>query len=66
MIEKDELGNPEIHYTSIFRRFKAWCEDGLFTKAFESSVCRLEEDGQVDAKVLHGDGSVTAAKKMGR
>ena len=29
-IEKDALGNPEIHYTSIFKMFRFWVKEGCF------------------------------------
>jgi transposase len=65
VIEKDEHGNHEIHYTSIFRRFKIWNKDGLWVKSFEASVCLLQNRGLLDTDILHGDGTTTAAKKGG-
>lgn len=37
-IEKDKFGNPEIHYTSIFKMFRFWVKEGCFDNIFESSV----------------------------
>jgi transposase len=64
-IEKNAVGEPEIHYTNIFRRFQQWCMDGSLAKIFESSVCQLQEHHLLDTTILHGDGSSTAAKKGG-
>ena len=65
VIEKDKNGDPEIHYTSIFRRFKVWNEGGFWVKSFEASVCLLQKRGLLETEVLHGDGTTTAAKKGG-
>jgi hypothetical protein len=64
-IEKDESGNKEIHYTRLFRIFQRWSNDGSFKKVFEQSVSYLQENNKLDLSVLHGDGSVTPAKKGG-
>lgn len=65
MIDRDEYGRPEVHYTSIFRWFKKWVNDGLFVRNFESSVCRLQDHNMLDTSILHGDGSDTVGKKGG-
>ena len=62
-IENDEYGNPEIHYTSIFKMFKFWVRHGCFDKIFEASVLQLFESKMLDLSVLHGDGTSTSAKK---
>jgi hypothetical protein len=62
-IEKDEHGNPEIHYTSILKMFKFWVRHGRFDKIFEASVLKLFESKMMDLSVLHGDGTTTSAKK---
>lgn len=64
-IDLDEEGKPEIHYTNIYRRFKAWVKHGLFKIIFEGSVSLLAQHGLLDASILHGDGTTTAAKKGG-
>ena len=28
-IKKDQKGFPEIHYTSVFRAFQGWVNDGI-------------------------------------
>jgi hypothetical protein len=62
-INKDESGEAEIHYTSIFKAFKFWVKAGCFNKIFESSVLRLFEAKMIDISVIHGDGTCTTAKK---
>lgn len=64
-IDKDSNGNPEIHYTRIFRSFKKWLEDGCFDKIFEGTVVNLMLSGKLDLEVIHGDGTCTTAKKGG-
>lgn len=64
-IDKDEKGNPEIHYTSIFKAFKFWVKKGCFDKIFASSVVRLFRTEMLDISVIHGDGTNTTAKKGG-
>jgi hypothetical protein len=64
-IELDKNGKPEIHYTSIFKRFRIWSGDKSFSRIFDQSVCNLQSAGKIDASVLHGDGTSTIAKKGG-
>jgi hypothetical protein len=62
-IEKDDSGNSEIHYTSIFKMFRFWVKEGCFEKIFESTVLKLFEEKMLDTSVMHGDGTSTVAKK---
>ena len=62
-INKDEDGKPEIHYTSIFKAFKYWVNNGCFDKIFTASVVKLFKEKMLDTSVLHGDGTSTASKK---
>jgi len=64
-IDKDTDGNPEIHYTSVYKHFARWSGDGSLTRFFEGSVNHLHDRGFLDLSVLHGDGTNTAAKKGG-
>lgn len=64
-IEKDERGFPEIHYSNIFRIFQRWISDGCFKRIFVESIGRLFEANLLDTRVIHGDGTTTAAKKGG-
>lgn len=65
IIDKDKNGKREIHYTTVFRWFKKWCNDGSWKRLFENTVLKLFLSGKLDLSVLHGDGSITAAKKGG-
>ena len=64
-IDRDANGNPEIHYTLLFRIFQKWNAHGAFLHMFENSVLALYENGHLDTRVIHGDGTTTLAKKGG-
>ncbi len=62
-IERGADGEPEIHYSNIYRVFQRWVRDGCFDETFEQSVRSLHENGLLDTSTIHGDGTTTAAKK---
>ena len=64
-IEKDEHGQPEIHYSRIYNAFRRWQMDGCFDAIFEGSLLALHEHDLLDTSIIHGDGTTTAAKKGG-
>ena len=64
-IEKDDQGREEIHYTGVYRAFRRWEADGCFDAIFEGTVLKLHRADLLDAAVIHGDGTTTAAKKGG-
>ena len=64
-IVKGNDGRPEIHYTRIYRAFRRWLDDGCFGAIFTGSVLTLAQHDLLDATVVHGDGTTTAAKKGG-
>jgi transposase len=64
-IATDRDGRPEIHFTSLYRAFRRWQASGCFDAVFLASVVRLQADGRLDTRVIHGDGTTTAAKKGG-
>jgi transposase len=64
-IEKGKDGQPEIHYTSIYRAFRRWVADGCFDAIFTGSVLTLAQHGLLNTTVVHGDGTTSAAKKGG-
>lgn len=64
-IDKNDEGVSEIHYSSVFRIFQRWALNGSIEAAFISTVARLAKAGKLDLSILHGDGSVTEAKKGG-
>jgi len=58
-------GTPLIHYTTIYKVFAKWADDGSLDQAFIASVRHLAEHHRLDLSVLHGDDSNTVAKKGG-
>ena len=54
-----------IHYTTVYKVFAKWSDDGSLDQAFIASVRHLAEQNHLDLSVLHGDGSNTVAKKGG-
>jgi transposase len=64
-IPPDTNGNPAIHYTTVYKVFAKWADDGSLWRAFVASVRHLAAEKQLDLSVLHGDGTNTVAKKGG-
>jgi transposase len=64
-ISQDAQGKSAIHYTTVYKVFAKWADDGSLWQAFVASVRHLTAEKQLDLRVLHGDGSNTVAKKGG-
>ena len=64
-IARDEDGQPEIHYTRIYRAFRRFEIQGCFENIFVDSVSILHQEELLDLRIIHGDGTTTAAKKGG-
>jgi transposase len=62
-IPPDTNGKPAIHYTTVYKVFAKWADDGSLWRAFVASVRHLAAEKQLDLSVLHGDGTNTVAKK---
>ena len=62
-VPTDAQGKPAIHYTTIYKVFARWADDGSLWQAFVASVRHLAGAKQLDLSVLHGDGTNTVAKK---
>src|SRR5438128_2332464 len=60
---KTPLGNPRCTYTTVYKVFAKWADDGSLWQAFLASVRHLAAEKQLDLSVLHGDGTNTVAKK---
>src|SRR2546428_11770604 len=65
-VPKDAQGKSAIHYTTVYRAFAKWADDGSLWQAFVASVRQLAAEKHLDVSVLHGDGTNTVAKKGGR
>ncbi len=62
-VPTDAHGKPAIHYTTVYKVFAKWADDGSLWQAFIASVRHLAAAKQLDTRVLHGDGTNTVAKK---
>jgi transposase len=62
-IPKDPHGKPAMHYTTVYKVFARWADDGSLWQAFVASVAHLAKEKHLDTSVLHGDGTNTVAKK---
>ena len=62
-IPQDAQGKPAIHYTTVYKVFAKWADDGSLWQAFTASVAHLADEKKLDLRVLHGDGTNTVAKK---
>jgi hypothetical protein len=64
-VPHDPEGKPAIHYTTVYRVFAKWADDGSLWQAFIARVRHLATEQHLDTSVLHGDGTNTVAKKGG-
>jgi transposase len=64
-VPQDSHGKPAIHYTTVYKVFARWSDDGSLEHAFIASVQHLSDHHQLDLSILHGDGTNTVAKKGG-
>src|SRR5918912_1679766 len=62
-IPTDAQGKPAIHYTTNYKVFAKWADDGSLWQAFIASVLHLAAEKHLDLHILHGDGTNTVAKK---
>src|SRR5713101_10085113 len=62
-VPTDAQGKPAIHYTTIYKVFARWADDGSLWQAFVASVRHLATEQHLDLHILHGDGTNTVAKK---
>ena len=64
-VPTDANGKPAIHYTTVYKVFAKWADDGSLWQAFVASVRHLAVEKHLDISALHGDGTNTVAKKGG-
>lgn len=53
----------EIYWTNVYKWHNRWSKDGSYQALFEASVIHLKETDQLDASIIHGDGTNTVVKK---
>lgn len=56
-------GQPAMPYTTVWRVFAKWADDGSRWQAFLASVRHLALEKHRDLRVRHGDGTNTVAPK---
>jgi hypothetical protein len=64
-VPTDAQGKPAIPYTTVYKVFAKWADDGSLWQAFVASVAHLSAEKHLDLSILHGDGTNTVAKKGG-
>ena len=64
-VPQDAQGQPAIHYTTVYKVFARWADDGALWQAFVARVRHLAAEKHLDLSVLHGDGTNTVAKTGG-
>jgi transposase len=64
-VPKDSHDKPAIHYTTVYKVFARWSDDGSLEDAFIASVQHRADQHHLDLSVLHGDGTNTVANKGG-
>jgi transposase len=62
-VPQDAQGKPAIPYTTVYKVFAKWADDGSLWQAFVASVQYLAAEQHLDTSILHGDGTNTVAKK---
>ena len=62
-VPHDAQGKPAIHYTTVYKVFAKWVDDGSLWQAFVASIRYLAAEQHLDTSILHGDGTNTVAKK---
>jgi transposase len=62
-VPTDSQGKAAIHYTTVYKVFAKWADDGSLWQAFVASVRHLAAEKHLDLSILHGDGTNTMAKK---
>ena len=62
-VPTDAHGTPAIHYTTVYKVFAKWADDGPLWQAFVASVRHLAVEKHLDLSILHGDETNTVAKK---
>src|SRR5262249_1815491 len=62
-VPTDSEGKAAIHYTTVYKVFARWADDGSLWQAFVARVRHLAVGKQLDLGVLQSDGTNAVAKK---
>ena len=63
LVPHDKFIREQLYYTTVYKVFAKWTDDGSLWRAFVASVRHLAAEKQLDLSVRHGDGTNTVAKK---
>jgi hypothetical protein len=63
--DRPQWATLAIHYTTVYKVFAKWADDGSLWQAFVASVAHLSSEKRLGLSVLHGDGTNTVAQKGG-
>jgi transposase len=64
-VPKAPDGTDAIHYTTVYKVFARWSDDGSLDHAFIASMAHLLAHNHLNLSILHGDATNTVAKKGG-
>ena len=64
-VPTDSQGKSAMHYTTVYKVFAKWADDGSLWQAFVASGGILRQKSTSILSILHGDGTNTVAKKGG-
>src|SRR5437667_7483306 len=58
-VPQDTNGKPAIHYTTVYKVFAKWADDGSLWQAFLASVRYRAAEKHLDTSLRHGVGTNT-------
>ncbi len=58
-------GNPEIHYTNIYRQWKRWVVNKSIENIFLQTIIKLQSLGKLSLEIIQIDGTNTISKNGG-
>ena len=64
-VPKDSDGTAELHYTTVYKVFAKWSDNGAREHAFIARVGHLADQHHLALSILPGDGTNTVAQKGG-
>src|SRR5436190_16158339 len=64
-VPHDAQGTPAIHYTTVYKVFAKWADDGSLWHAFVASVAHLSAEKHLDLACCMATGPTPSPKKGG-